>query len=441
MPGNIHISATQPPAITPLFLEVGMGTREYSGNIEQDGLSIPVTSLRESMVIMLYNADRELISKSELKTKAIVESGTMDVVFTLDSGGKIILQVQFVLNDDDRKRIQEMRNSAMKRKQQELLGSGCELNFPDSPLSKRLIEKISNMQSKGDGQPKLRKSVSLDDLQERAAFSGINVYPRMKASRNLLLQRGVRNASRFEDPCGSKIGNGKPESKSSSSVKKMVSAFEGTSPQSLVSDIDASLTDSGISSTQTGKAIVPFGDNKGSKYRSGKTVLFHHKKSSAPGQTGMPNPTERRSRRSSSGDRASKQKLSENELNRTKRRSQAKYRRSIGPSYSLELMHSRDYVEHSLNYLGATSSTRIHPHICVTTASKQLKDLLELEYWKSHAHMKHTDKTQEITGDDESSSAQTRSGGFPKLNGWLINQGVRAAIVVIACGAMFLNSR
>ena len=32
----------------------------------------------------------------------------MDVVFTLDSGGKIILQVQLVLNDDDRKRIQEM---------------------------------------------------------------------------------------------------------------------------------------------------------------------------------------------------------------------------------------------------------------------------------------------------------------------------------------------
>lgn len=32
----------------------------------------------------------------------------MDAVFTLDSGGKIILQVQFLLNDDDRKRIQEM---------------------------------------------------------------------------------------------------------------------------------------------------------------------------------------------------------------------------------------------------------------------------------------------------------------------------------------------
>ncbi|OEL29487.1 hypothetical protein BAE44_0009495, partial [Dichanthelium oligosanthes] len=442
---------------------VAVGKREYSGNIEQDGLSIPVTSLRESMVIMLYNADRELITKSELKTKEIVESGTMDVVFTLDSGGKIILQVQFLLNDDDRKRIQEMRKSAMKRKQQELLGDGYEVNFPDdfdnfsdSPLSKRLIEKISNIQSKGDGRPKLQKSVSLDDLQERTMFSGINVDPRMKASRDLLLQRGVRNTSRFEDPSGSKKGNRKPESKSSSSVKKMISAFEGTSPQGLASEIGASLSDSGSSSTQASKAIVPFGDNKGLNYRSGKTVLFQHKKSSAPVQTGMPNATEsRRSHRSSSGDRSSKQKLRENEPNRTKRRSQAKHRRSIGASYSLEQMHSRDYAERPLNYLVATSSTSIHPHLCVTTASKQLKDLLELEeHWKSRAHMKNADNTQEVwvkvmvllmhagafivwrfaanfcvqfvkqsASDDEPiASAQTRSGGFPMLNGWLINQ-------------------
>ncbi|CAL4895214.1 unnamed protein product [Urochloa decumbens] len=364
----------------------------------------------------------------------------MDVVLTLDSGGKIILQVQFLLNDDDRKRIQEMRNSAMKRKQQEPLGDGYEINFPDSSLSKRLIDKISNIQSKGDGQPKLQKSVSLDDLQDRAVFSGVNVDPQMKAPRDLLLQRGVRNTSGFEDPSGSKKGNGKPESKSNSSVKKMISAFEGTSPQGLASDIDASPTDSGSSSTQAGKAIIPFGDSKGSNYRSGKTVLFQHKKSSAPGQIGMPNATERKSGRFSS-DRASKQKVRENELNRTKRRSQAKHRRSIGPSYSLEPMHSRVCVEPSLNYLIATSSTWIHPHVCVTTASKQLKDLLELEHRKSHAHMKHTDKTQERSASDDEAiaCAQTRSGSFAMLYGWLIDQAMRAAIVVIACGAVFLN--
>lgn len=103
--------------------------------------------------------------------------------------------------------------------------------LPDSPLSKRLIEKISIIQRKGDEQPKLQKSVSLDDLQERTVLSGINVDPRMKASRDLLLQRGVRNTSTFEDPSGSKKGNGKPGSKSSSSVKTMITAFESTSPQ------------------------------------------------------------------------------------------------------------------------------------------------------------------------------------------------------------------
>lgn len=167
--------------------------------------------------------------------------------------------------------------------------------------------------------------------------------------------------------------------------------------QGLASEIDTSLTDSGSSSTQAGKAIVPFGDNEGSNYRSVKTVLFQHKKSSTPGQIGMPNATEsRRSGRSSSSDRASKQKLRENELNRTKRRSQAKHRRSTGPSYSLERMYSRDNVPRQLNYLVVTSSTWLHPHVCVTTASKQLKDLLELEHRRSHAHMEHTEKPQEV---------------------------------------------
>jgi hypothetical protein len=166
--------------------------------------------------------------------------------------------------------------------------------------------------------------------------------------------------------------------------------------QGVASEIDASLTDSGNSSTQTGKAIVPFGDNKDSSYRSGKTVLFQHKKSSATGQIWIPGATESRSGRSSSGDRASKQKLRENELNRTKRRSQPKHRHSVGPSYSPERMHSRDYVGRPLNYLVATSSTWIHPHVCVTTASKQLKDLLELEHWKWHRRVKHTHKILEV---------------------------------------------
>lgn len=134
-------------------------------------------------------------------------------------------------------------------------------NLLDSPLSIRLIEKISNIQSKGSERSKLQKSLSLDDLQERAVFSGINVDPQMKkASGDLLLQRGVdtlslddtsdskkgnripeskssssvkgvRDTLSLEDPSSSKKGTSIPESKSNSSVKKMVSTFEGTTPQ------------------------------------------------------------------------------------------------------------------------------------------------------------------------------------------------------------------
>jgi hypothetical protein len=99
----------------------------------------------------------------------------------------------------------------------------------DSPLSKRLIEKISSIESKRD-QTKLRESPSVDDLQDKAIFSGISVDPQINASGDLLLQSGSRKS---EDPDGSKKGHSKPESRSSSAVKKMISAFESTSPQVL----------------------------------------------------------------------------------------------------------------------------------------------------------------------------------------------------------------
>lgn len=486
MPGSIHISATQPPVITPLFLQVTVGNREYSGNIEQDALSFPVTSLRESMVIMLYSADGALISKSELKTKEIVESGTMDTVFALDSGGEIVLQIQFLLNDDDRKRIQEMRNSAMKMKQQGLLGDGNELNFSDSALSKRLTEKISNIRSKAAERSELQKSMSLDDLQERAVFPGIDADPRVKASRDSLLQGGVR----LEDPGGSKqrlsqaevealaspvegerrrlgldvasgggrgvVGEAEQEvsdgagavdaistwppdrpgpgskkgdsipesSKSSSAVKTMISSFEGTTtPQGIVSE-----TDSGSRSTQAGKtAIIPVDDHhKASNHRSQHILV----ETIAPAQLQTirtPKAAESRSRR-----RASKQ---HNELHpRTRRRSQAKQMQ----------MQPRDYVERPLNYLVATSSTWIHPHICVTGATKQLKDLLELEHLNfQRTATKGQQGTRERKSDESiaAAAARARSGGFLMINGWLIVQGVRAAVVLtVCCGAMFFSS-
>lgn len=142
---------------------------------------------------------------------------------------------------------------------------------------------------------------------------------------------------------------------------------------------------------EAGKTAIPSDDHKVSDYRSEETVSSQQTKSSAPEQTGMPNTTEAsRSHRSGSQDRASKQNLRENELIRTKRRLQAKHR------YSLELKHSGDYIDRPLNSLVATSSTWIHPHICVTSASRQLKDLLDLEHLNSLARIQHTAKSRHV---------------------------------------------
>jgi hypothetical protein len=208
----------------------------------------------------------------------------------------------------------------------------------------------------------------------------------------------------FDDHKASNYMSGKTVSsqyiKTSALVQtRMPKTTESKRSCSSETGVSSTPTDSG--SAQAGKTIIPFDDDhKASNYRSGNTVSSQQIKTNAPVQTGMPKTTENRiSRRSGSRDGASKQNLRENELIRTKRRPQAKHQRSIGPSYSAEQMHSRDYVERPLNYLVATSSTWIHPHICVTSASKQLKDLLELELLNSFAHIQHTGKSQHVQED------------------------------------------
>ncbi|KAL5231902.1 hypothetical protein ABZP36_030678 [Zizania latifolia] len=370
MPGSILVSVAQPPAIAPLFLQVALGKREYNGNIGQDEFSFPVTSLRESMVMLLYNGDRSFISPAELKTKAVVESGTLDVVFSLDNGGSIVLRLQFLLlSDEDRKRVQEMRNSAKKRKQQELLSDGSGLS-QDSALSKQPEEKhiSKNIPSKGD-QPTLGRSMSLDDLQE-------------KATRESLVQSVGRNRSRFEDPIDSK----KPESRLSSAVKKMI-AFESSSSQgpNLLTRIKSESSLKGMpassdnftknshkSSTPSASLVVsvagtsgevqpPSGDTSFSS-RSGKHhVVFSNKRSNPSGVLAVLSRTsEGGNRMFSNRDRTKRLNPSENgglnnaemlviRQNRTKKRSLAKRRGNIGP-YSLEQMH---------------------PHVCITTANRQ----------------------------------------------------------------------
>ncbi|XP_044985294.1 uncharacterized protein LOC123452655 [Hordeum vulgare subsp. vulgare] len=457
MPGSIRIADIQPPLTVPLFLQVKLGKKEYSGNVGQDGFSFPVTSLRDSMVLSLYDADKELVSKTEVKTRSIVELGSTDVVFNLDSGGQIILQLQFLLSDEDRKRIQEMRNSVMKRKQQELFGNDDELYFQDSTAPKEQPEEISDIPSKED-RLTLRKSMSTDDLKGRAVFSEISIGTNTAAPKNPPLQtstsEGPIDIKRLppKSDIGSKRGQGEQQDRrSSSAVKKMISAFESSSPQvpPLVPRIKSEGSLEGMLSdkspttvappnvsghTRTGGKVTVTSGDIGSEPRSGRraTTIIGNKKASASRQAGgLLNAQESRRRSSSRRDRAAKTSMGESA------EKQKHHRRSVAPTHS-----------------GTTSSiawSTGHPHICITTASRQLKDLVGLEHLNS---MKNAEAERSVRGEDTeqgmgnddddavgSTSKRRRPDGFPALNGWLINQGVRGVIVIIACGAVFLNNR
>uniref|UniRef100_A0A0E0PJA0 Uncharacterized protein n=1 Tax=Oryza rufipogon TaxID=4529 RepID=A0A0E0PJA0_ORYRU len=377
-PGVSYFSAAQSSAATaPLFLQVVLGKREYNGSIGQGEFSFPVTSLRESMVMLLYNADRSLISQAELKMKAVVESGTMDVDFSLDNGGSIILRLQFLLSDEDRRRVQEMRNSAVKRKQQELLSDGYVLS-QDSLLSKQ-VENISNISREGD-ESSVRKSMSLDDLQEKAVFSAIIVDPQMKDTKESPEQSG-----------------------SNSAVQKMISAFQSSSPQSSSDKSSSSLatqdvsghTEAGLVAGTSGKMQLPPGDKSFSNKRSNATEQ----------QAVLSTTSEGRIRRLFREKDLDNSEMVITVQNRSKKRSMPKRRRAaIGP-YSLEHMH---------------------PHVCITTASRQLRELVELEPPLD---------SFVFVGQVDIKRPNVRGGASMQ------DQGVRVVIVIIACGAIFLNNR
>nr|XP_023914091.1 uncharacterized protein LOC112025649 isoform X2 [Quercus suber] len=72
---------------------------------------------------LLLDADGIKISHAGVEIKSIVEKGLWDDLFPLEGGGHIHMKLQFVLSEEERSRIRMMRESALKKKQDELLNS------------------------------------------------------------------------------------------------------------------------------------------------------------------------------------------------------------------------------------------------------------------------------------------------------------------------------
>ncbi|XP_041005711.1 uncharacterized protein LOC121250617 isoform X4 [Juglans microcarpa x Juglans regia] len=132
MPGNILVSVREffglpsSSPSSPLSLKVSMGKIEYQTSDKEEfsfcsDFHSPLTTLRDNLIVALLDADGKEISRAGVETKSIVERGLWDDLFPLEGGGHVQMNLQFVLNEDERNRIRMMRESALKMKHDELL--------------------------------------------------------------------------------------------------------------------------------------------------------------------------------------------------------------------------------------------------------------------------------------------------------------------------------
>lgn len=98
-----------------------MGKIEYQITDKGD-FSFPLTSLRDDLILKIQDDEGNEISRSGVQIRLILQKGVWEDIFPLGEG-HLNLKLQVILNDKERDRIRMMRESALKKKHDELLSS------------------------------------------------------------------------------------------------------------------------------------------------------------------------------------------------------------------------------------------------------------------------------------------------------------------------------
>ncbi|XP_020106077.1 uncharacterized protein LOC109722426 isoform X1 [Ananas comosus] len=259
MPGRIHVAVLECSDLPPptssaasLYLKVAMGRKEY-GSAGMADFSFPVSSLREKLVVMLCNGEANIISEKELNTMLVVEKGNWDVTLPLEGGGNVLLRLQFLLSEEERKRIQDMRNS-IKRKWEETLkggnntasGTGAAILYSQlgeygnssNALSSQEVQECSevlvpkaNETSTATTAATVEKFLPLDGVQERNDSAKRCPDPLIENSEILMTRSATESSSGLKDLSCKTTRESSPDRSSNSTVRKMISAFESGLPQ------------------------------------------------------------------------------------------------------------------------------------------------------------------------------------------------------------------
>ncbi|KAL4283112.1 hypothetical protein GQ457_16G003380 [Hibiscus cannabinus] len=233
MPGTIQVSVLDFKGLSSsssskVLIKVSKGKLEYQ-TWDKGEFSFPLTTLRDNLIITIQDAEGNEISHTGVETRLVVEKGVWDDIFSFEGGGHVHLKLQFVLSEEERQRIRIMRESALKKKHEELCNSGH-----GSPK----IASVSYSEVSGSQESSLRSglvsneasqvSVPLDNPKDPKfdINRDRNSIQKQKSTDSVPSELEKHNQDSVQKRNNSKKPG--PAGKANSNVKNMISAFEGS---------------------------------------------------------------------------------------------------------------------------------------------------------------------------------------------------------------------
>ncbi|KAJ9538627.1 hypothetical protein OSB04_031360 [Centaurea solstitialis] len=163
MPGSIQVSVLDFKELPSNSNSVKVSLGKIQHEIGENGtFSFPLANLRDNLMIAIMDSEGNQVSHSGVRTISIIEKGIWDDLFPIEGGGIIHMKLEFVLSDEERKRIRLMREYATKKKQDEILNS----RLRDAESAKSL----ASSQSRHEVSDALRITSSQDS--QRSGFNG-----------------------------------------------------------------------------------------------------------------------------------------------------------------------------------------------------------------------------------------------------------------------------
>ncbi|KAG6546586.1 hypothetical protein Mapa_011775 [Marchantia paleacea] len=128
MPGSIHVTVLEAVDL-PAELKVSLGSQDSTTryiNLEgvktapwDSDFAFPVLNLKDRLAVAICDPEGETLTKCEIEVPSILQQGYREEFVTLSKGGRLHLKLSFVLTDEERKKVNEMRAAAQRKKEKE----------------------------------------------------------------------------------------------------------------------------------------------------------------------------------------------------------------------------------------------------------------------------------------------------------------------------------